>query len=157
MSLLAFDQMGRERFERAIGEKERRWGGNERVKGLEDAIAHSAALGARGPAVCHSLWHTSRLRWRALRCSAPLLCSAATISHQHISSSTHFTPIAEIFFFFTFHLVQRSEGSLPSGTFGGDCCESAQINLERQALGELCVFGRSGEALHYPTIIRLMP
>lgn len=50
-----------------------------------------------------------------------LLSSAALISHQHISSSTQFPPIAEIFWFCIW--CRGGKGTWPSSSLVGMCAD----------------------------------
>ena len=98
--------------------------------------AHSAALGPREPAVCRSLWHTSRLSWRALCCSALQLWYHSRTS---AAAAAHSSLLCWDFFEGALHLVQRRKRYLAIWMFVGVCCESEQINCERRALRERCV------------------
>lgn len=147
MSLLEFDRMGIERSERVremvMGEQERK---AERGKSEKENKRVKGVGGHKGPQRCPGTPGTCCLSLTLTHFPAQmkgfvLLCSAALISHQHICSSTQFTPIAEIF---VFAFGAEEERYLAIWKFGRDCNELVQINCERPALGELCVVaGRS--------------
>lgn len=96
MSLLEFDRMGIERCER-VRETERKGGG----RGGELEGEGGRRTWGEGPQRCPGTPGTCCLSLTLTHFPAQmkgfvLLRSAALISHQHISSSTQFTPIAEI-------------------------------------------------------------
>lgn len=132
MSLLEFDRMEIERSERVRETVKRERGRERKGKGVGGREGPQRCPGTPGTG-CLSLTLTHFPGSDEGLYAAPLCSSDITPAHQQ-----PFTPIAEMFWLVAFG-AEEEKGIWPSGSLVWDCCESAQINCERRALGELFV------------------